>query len=348
MNDNFWNYELLGNTVQDYGIALAVLIGLIIIFSLFQRYVLHRLEKLAKKTKTEMDDAVIDIFKTIRPPFYFFVSFYIAIRTLSFPSLVYQIINALLIIWAIFLVIKAVQIFINYLFKKRLEDEHDRGSKSAIGAVNVIVKIVLWSFGLLLILSNLGVNITSLIAGLGIGGIAIALALQNILSDLFSSFAIYFDKPFVVGDFIVIGDKSGIVEKIGIKTTRIRALQGEEVVVSNQELTSAQIQNFKKMKERRSIFNIGVTYETSTEKLKKIPNIIKKIIDDTKNARFDRTHFREFADFSLNFEVVYFITSSDYSQYMDVQQAINFKIKEAFEQERIEMAYPTQTLYVNK
>jgi small-conductance mechanosensitive channel len=348
MNDTFWNYELLGNTVQDYGMALAVLIGLIIIFSIFQRLVLHRLEKLAKKTKTDIDDAFIQIFKTIKPPFYFFLAFFIGIRMLDFPVLVQKIIGAILIIWVIFLAVKAVQIFINYLFRKKLEQESDRGTKSAIGAINIIAKIILWSMGLLMILSNLGVNITSIIAGLGVGGIAIAFALQNILADLFSSFAIYFDKPFVVGDFIVIGNKSGTVEKIGIKTTRIRALQGEEVVVSNQELTSAQIQNFKKMKERRSAFTIGVIYDTPAEKLRKIPVIIGQIVDKVENARFDRTHFKEFADSSLNFEIVYYITSNDYKQYMDVQQNINFKIVDAFQGEGIEMAYPTQTLFINK
>ena len=347
-DSNFWTKEFLGNSVEQYGLFILILVGSTIIFALFQKFLLHRLEKLAKKTKTELDDAIIEIFRTIKPPFYLFLSFYIALRFLSFPDIVHRIIGALLIVWAIYLAVKAVQIFINFAFKKRFEEEEDRGTKSALNAINIIAKIILWSLGLLLMLSNLGINITSLIAGLGIGGIAIALALQNILGDLFSSFAIHFDKPFVEGDYVVIGKHAGNVEKIGIKSTRIRALQGEEIIISNQELMSARIQNFKKMKERRTTFTIGVTYNTPAEKLKKIPDIIRQIVEKADNARFDRSHFKSFDDSALAFETTFFITSSEYKEYMDVQQEINFKIHEAFEREGVEMAYPTQTLYVKK
>jgi len=214
--------------------------------------------------------------------------------------------------------------------------------------LNIIIKIILWIIGLLLILSNLGINITSLVAGLGIGGIAIALALQNILSDLFSSFAIYFDKPFKVGDFIIIGKDMGTVEQIGIKTTRLRALQGEQIVISNQELTSARIQNFKKLSERRVAFELGVVYGTPDDKMKKIPELIEKIIKETKDTRFDRSHFKSFGDFALIFETVYYITSGEYLDYMNAQQEIGLKIKEKFSTEEIEFAYPTQTLFLNK
>ena len=253
-----------------------------------------------------------------------------------------------MIVWIILLTIKAAQILINYLFKSKLKDENDTSTKSAINALSIIIKIALWVFGLILILSNLGVNVTSLVAGLGIGGIAIALAFQNILSDLFSSFAIYFDKPFAVGDFIVVGDKKGTVEKIGIKTTRLRALQGEELVISNQELTNAQIQNFKKMSERRINFAIGLTYDTSSEKLKRVPGLIKQIIDSSEGVRFDRVHFKEFGEFSLIFEIVYYIKSSDFVKYMNIQQSINFEMKSVFEKEQIVMAYPTQTIELVK
>jgi len=183
---------------------------------------------------------------------------------------------------------------------------------------------------------------------LGIGGLAIAFALQNILEDMFSSFSIYFDRPFQIDDFIVIGDDMGIVKKIGIKSTRIQTLQGEELIISNKELTGKRIRNFKKMEKRRIVFKFGVVYETSTEKLKKIPGIIKDIMDRAELAEIDRVHFKEFGDFSLNFEVIYYIKSREYIDYMNTQQEMNFAIKERFEQEGIEMAYPTQTLYVNK
>ncbi|MBU0597676.1 mechanosensitive ion channel family protein [Patescibacteria group bacterium] len=339
----FWN-----NTMQEYAIALALLVGLIIIFAIFQKFVLYRLEKLAKKTKTDLDDAVIEVFRTIKPPLYGFIVFYIAVGTLSFPDIVQKVIGAILIIWMIIIVTKAAQIFINKFFQKKIEEEEGRGTKSALGAIKIIAKVIIWVLGLLLLLSNLGINITSLVAGLGIGGVAVALALQNILGDLFSSFAIHFDKPFIPGDFVVVGDKQGTVEKIGIKSTRIRALQGEEIVISNQELTSAQIHNFKKMKERKIVFSIGTTYETPTKKLKIIPYMITKIFNDISDARLDRVHFKEFEDSSLNFEIAYYVEAPEYAKYLDIQQEINFKIREGFENESIEMAYPTQTLYVKK
>jgi small-conductance mechanosensitive channel len=198
------------------------------------------------------------------------------------------------------------------------------------------------------VISNLGVDITSLIAGIGIGGIAIALALQNILSDLFSSFSIYFDKPFKVGDFIVVGEHMGSVEKIGIKTTRVRSPQGEEIVIANQELTTARVQNFRRLERRRNLVTLGVTYETPLAKLKKVTGIIEDIINKQKDATFDRVHFQSFGDFSLNYQIVYYVESEEYGVFMDVQQAINFAIMEAFEKEGIEFAYPTQTLYLSK
>ncbi|MCK5590629.1 MAG: mechanosensitive ion channel family protein, partial [Candidatus Pacebacteria bacterium] len=173
-------------------------------------------------------------------------------------------------------------------------------------------------------------------------------AFQNILEDLFSSFAILFDKPFKVGDFIVVGEHKGVVQKMGIKTTRLKSTGGEEIVISNKELTSARLQNFKKMKERRIGFNFGVTYETPTGKLKAIPGTVKDIIDSIEKARFDRSHFTQFDDSALTFETVYYVTTSDYVVYRDIQQEINLRIKELFEKDGIDMAYPTQTIYLNK
>ena len=202
--------------------------------------------------------------------------------------------------------------------------------------------------GLLLILSNLGFDITTLIASLGIGGVAIALAVQSILSDLFNSLSIYVDKPFTVGDFIIVGDHMGTVQKIGLKTTRIQALQGEEIVISNSELTSSRVRNFKQMQKRRIVFAFGVTYDTSTEKVKKIPEMVKNAIDPLEKAEYDRAHFKNFGDSSLDFEVVYYVLTGDYTEYMDIQQSINLRIMEEFEKEGIEMAFPTRTVHLVK
>ncbi len=201
---------------------------------------------------------------------------------------------------------------------------------------------------LLLVLDNLGVNITALVAGLGVGGIAVALAMQTILGDLFASLSIVLDKPFVVGDFLIIGDLLGSVEYVGLKTTRLRSLSGEQLVFSNSDLLGSRIRNYGRMYERRVQFNIGVTYQTPRDRLVKIPQIIREAVEQQSDTRFDRSHFKEYGDFSLVFESVYYVMGPDYNKYMDIQQAINLHIHERFEQQGIEFAYPTQTLFVQQ
>jgi len=208
--------------------------------------------------------------------------------------------------------------------------------------------LILWSVIVLMALENVGIDITALVAGLGVGGIAVALAVQNILGDLFASLSIVLDKPFVIGDFIIIGDYMGTVEHIGLKTTRIRSLSGEQLVFANNDLLQSRIRNFKRMYERRVVFNLGVVYQTPHEKLQKIPQIVREIIEQQHPVRFDRAHFKSFGDFSLNFEVVYWVQNPDYTVYMDIQQAINLEIYRRFAEEGIEFAYPTQSIFVEK
>ncbi len=347
-NAPLWQYELLGNTVRDFATAVVAFFVLYIFLQLFQRIMLGRLQKLAKRTKTDIDDMFISIVRTLKPPFYFFIAFYLALFTLNVALVVQKVINVVLIVWVIYQAIIAIQILINYALKRAERKEKEGSTKTALQLIGKIAKATLWVIGVLLALSNLGINVSSLIAGLGIGGIALALAAQNILGDLFSSFAIYFDKPFVVGDFIVVGDKKGTVEKIGIKTTRIRSPQGEEIVISNKELTSSQIQNYKRMEKRRGMFNFGVLYETPQEKLERIPGIVKGIIDEVEDVEFDRAHFIGFGDSSLDFEVLYYVLKPDYRFYKDRNQEILFAVRKTFEKESIEMAYPTRTVYVRK
>ena len=222
----------------------------------------------------------------------------------------------------------------------------DPGAKSAVGLISFLGRVIIWSLVLVLVLDNAGVDITALVAGLGVGGIAVALAVQNVLGDLLSSLSIVLDKPFQVGDFIVVGDMVGTVERIGIKTTRLKALSGEQLISSNSDLLSSRIRNFKRLYERRVVFQVGVTYQTSAEKLRAIPEMIKEIIEKNDNVRFDRCHFSKFGDFALMFETVYYVTLPDYALYMDRQQSINLHIYTAFEKEGIEFAYPSQTLFL--
>ncbi len=208
-------------------------------------------------------------------------------------------------------------------------------------------RLFLFGMGFLVIIDSLpGVQITALVASLGIGGIAIALAIQNILSDIFASLTITLDRPFVIGDFIIVGELLGVVEHIGLKTTRIRSLSGEQLVFSNNDLLNSRIRNFKRMYERRVPFNISITYDTPTEKIRKIPAKIKEIIESLPDTRFDRAHFRAHAAHALDFEIVYYVDGPDFNRFMDRQQAINLGIHEYFQAQGIRFAYPTQTLYL--
>ena len=222
--------------------------------------------------------------------------------------------------------------------------------KNAISLIKFFARSAIWSIALLLCVDNIGVDITALVAGLGIGGIAIALAAQNILGDLFASLAIVLDKPFEIDDYIVVGDISGTVEQIGIKTTRIRALSGEELVCSNADLLGSRVRNYRRMTERRAEIHIGVVYQTPYELLTKIPNLIEEIIIKAENARFDRANFKSFGDSSLLFEVIFYVSvpDNDYKEYMDIIQTVNYEIFKKFEEEKIEFAYPTQTLHISK
>lgn len=336
-----------GNTLLAYVESAFLFVAALIVFAVVQGVVLSRLGRLAATTQTDVDDVAINVIRSIRPPFYLFLAFYIALLPLTLNGIAQQVIDGILIAWIVYQVVIALHILIDYVLLRKSRAEGKDG-KAAYSFISNFIKWSLWIVGILLVLSNLGVNITSLVAGLGIGGLAIAFAVQNILEDLFSSFAIHFDKPFEIGDFVIVGEHLGTVEKIGIKSTRIRALQGEEIVISNKELTSARIQNFRKLNERRIVFGFGILYETPRTTVEKVPALVERVIADIATARFDRAHFKSFGDSSLDFEVVYYVDSNDYAVYMDTQQAINLALMQLFEQEGIEFAYPTRTVYVKK
>lgn len=222
----------------------------------------------------------------------------------------------------------------------------DAAAATRVGVLGFVSRTVLWSLALLMILDNLGFNITALLASLGVGGVAVALAVQNILGDLFASLSIALDKPFVVGDFIVVGDHMGTVEHVGLKTTRLRSLSGEQLVFANTDLLQSRIRNFKRMYERRVLFKFGVLYQTPRQTLATIPDEIRKIVESQSNVRFDRAHFFTFSEFSLDFEVVYYVLDPDYGRYMDTQQAINLALIDRFAEIGVEFAFPTRTLYI--
>ncbi|RKZ33239.1 mechanosensitive ion channel family protein [bacterium] len=345
----FWSFKFYGNPLDTWVIAVSMAVFLVILLKLIKAIMLTRFKKIAERTKTVIDDLLVEIVDKTKLLFLIVISCYIASLTLFFQAPVRSIIQTITIIT----IILQFGVWANYLFQaiikiqinKRMEKD-DASAKTTFTALNLIGKFVLWSVVLLLVLDNLGVEITTLIAGLGIGGLAVALALQNILGDLFASLSIMLDRPFEIGDFIIMGDYLGAVEKIGIKTTRIRSLSGEQIIISNNDLLNSRIRNYKRMMERRVLFTLGVIYQTTYDQLVKIPQIIEEIINSIELVRFDRAHFKEYGDFALIFEVVYYVKSPDYNTYMDVQQKINLEIYKKFKQEGIEFAYPSQTLFL--
>lgn len=345
------DYAIGNNLVRDYLFAAGILVLSAVILKVVEKIVIYRIKGLAAKTKTEIDDLIVEMLEKIGWPAYSTVGLFIAAQFLTLPNIVDTSLYFLALVVVTYYIVKSIQRVIDFSTRKMIqkrEREVKDADTSIIDFLSRFLKGILWLIAVLLILSNMGYNITTLVAGLGIGGVAIAIALQSVLGDVFSAFTIYFDKPFQVGDFIIIGDDMGVVQRIGIKSTRIQTLQGEELVVSNNDLTSTRIHNYKKMKKRRVVFSFGVTYDTPVKKLKKIPKIVMDIIGKTELAEINRVHFKSFGDFSLIYEVVYYVDTGDYNKYMDTQQGINVALKERFEKEKIEFAFPTQTVYVSK
>ncbi|MFC1624166.1 mechanosensitive ion channel family protein [Candidatus Omnitrophota bacterium] len=339
----------LGNRVADYLIFLGLFLAAFGTIKVFQHFILRRLRKWAEKTTTTIDDFLLGIIQRLILPLAYFGAFYLSVNILSLHPLLKKIIDtigvAILMVFVARLAISLVGYGFNIYFAKRGKD---MASDRSLTGILAVLKVAVWTLAIIVFLDNMGFKISAVIAGLGIGGVAIALAAQAILGDLFSYFSILFDRPFEVGDFIILDQYLGTIEHIGIKTTRIRSLGGEQVILSNADLTSSRLRNYKRMGKRRVVFKLGVTYQTSLEQLKVIPGIIEKIIKDVKDTTFDRAHFFSYGDFSLVFEIVYYVMSRDYNIYMDTQQVINFAIKKEFETRGIEFAYPTQTLYLNK
>ncbi|MBN1793225.1 mechanosensitive ion channel family protein [Candidatus Woesearchaeota archaeon] len=340
-------YKILGNLLINWADALIVFGVSLFILKIFKFVIIKKLEALSKKTENEFDDMVIAMLNSIKWPFFILMSIYLGMRFLELHPILSKTADFIIMLIIVFYSIRAVQRFIDYgskVYAKKNEEQ----DTTMMHFLSNVAKVLMWVIAGLIIISNLGYDISTLVAGLGIGGIAIALALQSVLGDLFASISIYFDKPFKVGDFIVLGTEMGEVKRIGIKSTRIQSLSGEEIVVSNLELTTARVRNYKKMKRRRIQYLFGVTYQTSNKKLKKILEIVKQIFKDVKEADLDRVHFKTFAASSLDFEVIFYVNTNDYTKYMDIQQNINFRLKEAFEKEKIDFAYPTQTVYLEK
>jgi small-conductance mechanosensitive channel len=342
--------SLLGNAADRWGLAITVLIVSLLVLRLLKGLLARRLGRWSERQGWDWAREFQAIVEDTRFWFQGVISVWFASLSLALPEktargIAAVAIAALLVqgaMWANRLILSVIQ----HQVKRRVST--DAASAMTISAVGFLARMALWTVAGLMLLANFGVDVTALIAGLGIGGVAVALAAQNVLSDLFASLSIVLDKPFVVGDFIIVGDFLGSVEHVGLKTTRLRSLSGEQLIFPNSDLLQSRIRNYKRMAERRVVFSLGVVYQTPYETLVAIPGILREIVEAQQDTRFDRAHFHKYGDSALIFEVVYYVLSSDYNRYMDIQQRINLIIFQRWADLGIEFAYPTQTLFLDQ
>jgi len=343
-------HEFLGNTGLAWAVAGGVLAAMLITLKLITSLLERRLATAADPLSSSPRALLHDSARATSGWFLLVVSLYAASLALSISPRYVTVVRSILVTALLLQAALWGNVAMRRLTKRWLRDRMERDPASAplAAIIGYIGRIALWLFVLLLILDNLGVQVTALLTGLGIGGIAIALALQNILGDLFASLSILIDKPFILGDFIVVGDQKGTVENIGLKTTRLRSLSGEQLIFPNNDLLQSRIHNFKRMNERRIVFQLGVTYDTPPDTLAALPGILREIVESQSPVRFDRAHFQSFGDSALKLEIVYFFLSPDYNTYMNAQQAMNLEIMRRFQSLGVEFAFPTQTLYVQR
>jgi small-conductance mechanosensitive channel len=339
------------NSIYDWLLSLAVLVIVYLSLQLVKWIIRRRASKIAAKGQKPKYETLSRLVHQTSVFFILVMAIYAGSLSLTLPTQVNNLLRVAVILGVLFQVGLWASTLIDLSLARRTRQElaDEAGSAITLNIMGLIAKVALWAVVLLLMLESIpGVQVNTLIASLGIAGIAVGLAVQNILSDLFSSLSIALDKPFVIGDFIVVGEFRGNVEYVGLKSTRIRSLSGEQIVFSNSDLLGSRIQNLKRMERRRVAFSIGVTYQTSPDKLSAIPGMLRSIVEKRDLVTFDRAHFKEFGDFALIFEVVYFLETPDYLAYMDTQQAINLDIYRCLAEEEIEFAYPTQTLFLER
>jgi small-conductance mechanosensitive channel len=345
MNLAWLDRSFLGEPVRDWMMAAVIAVVVLALLALVKRLIVHRLGRIAPRTETRVDDFVVAMVRRTRWLLLLFPVLYLSmlglhlpkvqavLRTVAILALLFQI-----AIWALV----AIDFWVASTRERRMAE--DAASVTMLAVFGFIAKMILGVVLFLLVLENLGVNVTALVAGLGVGGIAVALALQNVLGDLLASLSIVLDKPFVLGDTIQVDEMVGTVESIGLKTTHLRSVSGEQLVLSNGDLLRSRIRNHKRMGDRRVALAFGVTYQTPPEQLERIPEMIREAVEAQDQTRFDRAHLRGLGDSSLDFEAVYFVVSPDYRIHMDRQQAILLTLLRRFEREGIALAYPTRTV----
>ncbi|MFK7849061.1 MAG: mechanosensitive ion channel family protein [Rhodothermales bacterium] len=345
---DYLNYLIYDVPLIDWLTVLGIGLGIAVIMMIVRKAVVGRFERLASSTANIIDDVIAVVLKNTKRFTFFALGIWIATLFRQLPGNISEMVGRFLFLVLLFQIgiwgTSVIDWWINYYREKKLEQ--DPSAVTTISAIGMLARIGLWSMLLLAVLDNFGIDVTALVTGLGIGGIAVALAVQNILGDIFASLSIVLDKPFVVGDFLVMDDYKGNVEYIGLKTTRIRSLSGEQIIVSNSDLLKSRLRNFKRMYKRRVVFSIGVDYSTPRSTLEKIPGMIRGCLEKHDDVTVDRSHFSSFGDSALIFEAVYHVGKPDYGLHMDIQQTVNLELMELFEAAGIGIAYPTQKVFV--
>ena len=346
-----WSTEYFGNTVGAWTLALITFLVTFTVLPLVKGYIGARQRRWTPADREHLHDAielaVLLVDRTSRL-FLWVVALYLGSRQLALPPRVERVFTIGIVVLFWFQVGLWGMAAARFLLDKRMRrsgapDPHLAGS---LELIMFVIAIAIWSTAALLALANLGVNVIPLLAGLGIGGVAIALAVQTVLSDVLASVSIALDKPFAIGDFLILDTFMGTVEHIGVKSTRLRSLWGEQIIMSNADILASRVRNYGRMYERRVVFQFGVTYDTPLEALRAIPAVVRRIIESQEKTRFDRCHFMSYADSSLQFETVYYVLAADYNVYADLQQAINLAIFEEFQKMGVEFAIPTRTLHI--
>ncbi len=333
------------DTLLDYFIAASIIAIGTLMIRVIKGTLLRGISSWAKRTKTPFDDLILNSIDRFGFPALYFLVIYMGLKILQLPLRGQHILNIAVIVVITYFIIRLISSVLHLLLRSYV-GRQEKGEKNVkqLGGLMLIINMVIWVIGALFLFDNMGYDITAVVAGLGIGGIAVALAAQNILGDLFNYFVIFFDRPFEIGDFIVVDQKSGTVEYIGIKTTRVRALSGEQLVFPNSDLTGSRLHNYKRMQTRRIAFKFGVVQETPLDRLREIPLFVRSIVEQQRETVFDRAHFASYGDSSLDFEVVYTLRSADYNIYMDVQQAINLAILQEFQERNIALKDPNRMI----
>jgi len=340
----------LGNTLRVWLIAAAVAVAISGGLALLKYLLVRRGQRLAQLTSNELDDVIVSTLGSTRFVFLLFLGIWAGARSLVLPQPATFTIRLIMILASVLQVSAWANVAVRALVQRKIQQtiEQDPAAATTVAAIGFLVRVILWFILILVALSNLGIQIGPLLAGLGVGGVAVALALQNILGDLFASLSIVLDKPFVIGDTIIVGESTGTVEYVGLKTTRLRSVTGEQIVISNSDLLRSRIRNMKRMHERRVQFDLAVPQRTANGVLARVPVLIRQCVEAQPLLRFDRSHLRDFANYACNFETVCWVRSADYELFAKAQNGLNLELHRRLAEEGIELARPVQTVVLER